>query len=486
MQDLLVGIDIGTMGIRSMVYDSELNELGKCYKTYPLINISSKEIEQDANLWWQLTVDTLKEALGQAKGKGEVRGISISSQGIAYVPVDKNLEPLRNGFSWLDGRAENQIEQIQKRYSEQEMYDITGKSTKAFYTLPKIMWLKQNEPENYKKAYKLLLPHDFVVAKLCGRTVTDHTMAGGTMMYDINKQTWDDGIIDTFGIEKAKLPELSFSAEPVGTLLKSVAQELGLSRDVKVCVGGQDQKCASFGAGIADGIATISLGTASAIGKKWAKPHKDKDMRIPSFSFLFEKTWFTEGVLSTAAACMRWLKETFFEDSTYEQMSAMVEQADDYKTELSFYPHFVGAGSPNLDFEGAAGMYNGIHLNTTRQDFVRALFEGVAMQIEENLEVMEGTEELRVFGGGAMSSAWCEIIADVTNSRVKTLRSHEVACSGAAMLAGMGSGVYKDEQEASSKVSIARIYEPNAQRREYYRQKYEQYKAFERRAFGPQ
>lgn len=482
MQDLLIGIDIGTMGIRSMVYDSELNELGKCYKTYPLINISSKEIEQDANLWWQLTVDTLKEAISQTKGKGEVRGIAISSQGIAYVPVDKNFVPLRNAFSWLDCRAEKQIEQIQKEYTEQEMYDITGKSTKAFYTLPKIMWLKENEPQNYKKAHKFLLPHDFVVAKLCGETVTDHTMAAGTMLYDINKQTWDDGIINKFNIDKNKLPELSFSAKPAGTILKSVAEELGLPKDVKVCIGGQDQKCASFGAGIADGIATISLGTASAIGKKWANPHKDKDMRIPSFSFLFEKTWFTEGVLSTAAACMRWLKETFFEDYSFEQMSAMVEQADDYKTELSFYPHFVGSGTPNLNYD-AAGMYNGIHLNTTRQDFVRALFEGIAMQIEENLEVMEGTEELRVFGGGAMSSAWCEIIADVTNSRVKILRSHEVACSGAAMLAGMGSGVYKNEEEASSKVSIARIYEPNAQRRDYYQTKYEQYKEFEKRAF---
>jgi xylulokinase len=327
------------------------------------------------------------------------------------------------------------------------------------------------------------MPHDFVVAKLCGETVTDHTMAAGTMMYDINKQDWNKEIIDTFGIDADKLPGLSYSAKSVGTVLNSVAAELGLPSGVKVCVGGQDQKCASFGAGISEGIATISLGTATAIGKRWTKPHKDDQMRIPSFSFLFEKTWFTEGVLSTAAACMRWLKETFFEDYTYEQMSAMVDEAVDYKTELSFYPHFVGNGTPNLGYD-STGMYTGIHLNTTRQDFVRALFEGIAMQIEENLEVMEGTTELRVFGGGAMSSAWCEIIADVTNSRVKTLRSHEVACSGAAMLAGLGSGVYKDEEEASSKVSIARIYEPNTQRRSYYKDKYEQYKTFEKHAFG--
>ena len=484
MQDLLVGIDLGTMGIRSMVYDSQLNELGKSYKTYPLINISSKEIEQDANLWWQLTLDTLKEALAQVNGKGQVRGISVSSQGIAMVPVDKNFTPLRNGFSWLDSRADKQIEEIQAKFSEKQIYDITGKSTKSFYTLPKIMWLKENEPENYEKAYKLLLPHDFVIAKLCGEPVTDHTMAAGTMLYDINEQKWNDDIIDTFGIEKEKLPTLSFSAAAVGTVLKSVAQELGLPDDVKVCVGGQDQKCASFGAGITDGIATISLGTATAIGKRWNVPHKDEQMRIPSFSFLFEKTWFTEGVLSTAAACMRWLKETFFEDYTYEQMSAIVEEAGDYKTELSFYPHFVGNGTPNMKYD-STGTFTGIHLNTSRQDFVRALFEGIAMQIEENLEVMEGTEELRVFGGGAMSSAWCEIIADVTNSRVKTLRSHEVACSGAAMLAGLGSGVYKDEQEASSRVSIARIYEPNEQRRSYYEEKYGQYKIFEKKAFGP-
>ncbi|MBT7123327.1 MAG: hypothetical protein HN948_10005, partial [Clostridia bacterium] len=415
---------------------------------------------------------------------GRVRGISISSQGISYVPVDNNFNPIRNAFSWLDGRAEEQIAQIQQQYSEQQMYDITGKSTKAFYTLPKIMWLMQNEPDVYDKAYKLLLPHDFVVAKLCGVPVTDHTLAGGTMMYDIVAQTWDNGIIDKFGVDKNKLPNLAYSATAVGTIMKSVATELGLPDNVVVTVGGQDQKCAAFGAGIDEGIATISLGTATAIGKRWSSPHKDSDMRIPSFSFLFENTWFTEGVLGTAAACMRWLKETFFEDYTFEQMSDMVENADDYKTELSFYPHFVGNGSPNLHYN-SSGMYSGIHLNTTRQDFVRALFEGIAMQIEENLEVMEGTTELRVFGGGASSSAWCEIIADVTNTRVKILRSHEVACSGAAMLAGMGSGVYANEAVASGKVSIAKIYEPNSAKRDYYANKYEQYKALEQRAFGP-
>ena len=129
-------------------------------------------------------------------------------------------------------------------------------------------------------------------------------------------------------------------------------------------------------------------------------------------------------------------------------------------------------------------MYSGIHLNTTRQDFVRALFEGIAMQIEQNLEVMEGTTELRVFGGGASSSAWCEIIADVTNTRVKILRSHEVACSGAAMLAGLGSGVYSSEAVASSKVSIAKTYEPNSAKRDYYENKYGEYKSLEKRAFG--
>ena len=480
MKELLIGIDIGTTGIRSIVYDTKMNEVGKSYRSYPLINLSAKMIEQDANVWWEITQETITEAMKQASG--EVCAISISSQGIAYVPVDQNCIPIRNAISWLDSRAEKQTKQILERFSEQDIYKITGKRVSSYYTLPKIMWLKQNEPENYNKAYKFLLPHDFLIAKLSGEFVTDHTLAAGTMIYDINDQCWSAHMLDSFDIDADKLPVIVWGSTAVGKIIPEVAEVIGLRKDVTICVGGQDQKCASFGSGISTGIATVSLGTAAAIEKIWATPYIDEKMHIPCFSFLYKNAWVTEGVLNTAAASMRWLKETLFEAYTYDQMSSMVNDQE-YKTDLSFYPYLAGCATPNW-YKSATGLFDGIHLNTSRGDFVRALFEGIAMQIKSNLEIMEGTDEIRIFGGGATSGIWCKIIADVTGSVVKTLHTTETACFGAAMLAGIGCEIFKDCKYASQFILIKDTIKPDVKRHSYYNEKYKSYTNTEKRLWG--
>jgi xylulokinase len=482
MKDLIIGLDIGTMGIRSIVYDTELKEISKSHMPYPLINLSDKEIEQDAHLWWALAKRTIAESTQKAAGR--IRAIGVSSQSIAFVPVDVDAMPLRNAISWLDIRAERQTQEIIRACTEEDIYKETGKRTASYYTLPKILWLKENEPDIFEKAHKLLFPHDYVIARLCGHFVTDHSIAAGSMMYDIHTQQWSKKLLSSFDIRPEMLPSLSWSAKVAGSILPDIAEELGIPADVVVCVGGQDQKCAAFGAGITDGIATVSLGTAAAIEKKWNSLHLDKKMRIPCFSYLFEGTWVTDGVISTAAASLRWLKETFFEDYTYEQMSRIVEQSSDYRTKLSFFPHLTGCASPNW-YKEATGSFTGIALNTTRADFVRALFEGIAMQIKNNLDAMDGTSEIRVFGGGAASDAWCGIIADVTGCVVRIPQTEETACEGAAMLAGMACGIFENERDACKNITTTRIYEPDTRRTVYYAEKHFAYQQAEKKLWGP-
>jgi len=191
MTNALIGVDLGTTGCRSVVFNEALDILGEEYIEYPLIKLSHSEIEQDASLWWELTKQAIKESICKAGVTvGNVKSISVSSQGIAFVPVDRSCMPLRNAISWLDSRAKKQLDNMLVDYTSQQIYRMTGKRASEVYVLPKLLWIKEHEYEIYSKTYKFLMAHDFITAKLCGEFVTDHTMASGTLVYDITEQKW--------------------------------------------------------------------------------------------------------------------------------------------------------------------------------------------------------------------------------------------------------------------------------------------------------
>ncbi len=482
---LLIGIDLGTTGVRSIVYDESLCELGQEYIEYPLIFLSSIRIEQDAFLWWELVKRSIVSALEKSKNSGDrVVGLGVSSQGIAFLPVDRNFDPMMNAISWLDSRATAEVAEILTRFSERELYEITGKRADAAYVLPKMLWLKKHHSGLFDGASYFLMAHDYIVAKLCGRAMTDHTMASGTMMFDINERRWSQSLIKHFGIDEAKLPRVVAAGSEAGLILPQVAKELGLSADVVISVGGQDQKCAALGAGIASGIATISLGTAAAITRKWDKPMLDERMRIPCFADLLEGKWVTEGVVGTAASSLKWLRQTFFADKSYDDLNEMAVGA---RTDnLFFYPHLAGSGSPNW-YDESAGCYYGIHLNTKAGEMILALFEGIAFQIRHNIEVMQQDEsvirELRLFGGGANSARWCSTIANVTGLTVCVPATAETACAGAAMLAGLGAGVYSTLAQTQNLITIAHRYVPDQEEKTQYDIKYRQYGKIEKKLF---
>ena len=483
----LIGIDLGTTGCRSVVFDEGLNILGEEYIEYPLINISETEIEQDANLWWALTRQVVKNSVYNSNiDPSAIKGISMSSQGISFVPVDINCEPLRNALSWLDTRAKSQVKQIGQCFCAEDIFRKTGKRISEAYLLPKLLWLKQNEPEIYSKTYKFLMALDFVTAKLCGRYITDHTMASGTIMYDITRQDWSEDILQQFGLERSKLPEIKWSGTAVGTLSKSVAQELGLGNDVTVSVGGQDQKCAALGAGIQPDAATVSLGTATAITRKWGHPVIDPEMKIPCFSDLLRNSWVTEGVIGTSCVSFKWLKNTLFPDKSYRELDLMAENRSERVSDVLFYPFLAGTGTPNW-YQDSKGVFYGITLSTTSEEIVKSVLEGIAYQIKSNIMLMESplepVNEIRLFGGGAKSEVWCRIIADITGKRVAIPFTPETACAGAAILAGLGAGVYGSTEEASRQITITREFYPDARMNRYYEEKFNEYIRMQHRIF---
>lgn len=435
----MIGIDLGTTGCKSMIFNDQGEILAERYAEYELDHTSEGYIEQDAEIWWILVQQVIRECVSEAGANAarDVRGVSVSSQGISFVPVDESGHTLAPAISWLDNRSVEQTRQIRQFFSESEIFTRTGKRISPAYTLPKLMWLKQHKPSVYNKATRFLLPLDFITERLTGVVCTDYAMASGTMAFNIRTGLWDDLILQTCGIDRQKLPPVAVTGSRVGTLKPAVARSLGLPDSVAVFLGTQDQKCAALAAGIEPGVATISLGTASAITTMSHHPILDQAMRIPCFALGADR-WVLESVIGTASVTLKWLRKTMMPDLNYSEMDELAEQAPIGSNGVQFYPHFEGAGSPfwRSDLRGS---YQGLSLAASRNDIIRALLEGIAFQIKTNLLVQEDItgipiHTIRIFGGGSKSDLWCAIIAAVSGIPVEQMEA-EIANLGAGLLA---------------------------------------------------
>lgn len=477
MEDLFIGIDLGTTLCKCVIADAELNILGSASRRMPVTVGNGGTIEQDANLWWTSTLEAISEILLFPDVRADrVCGIGISTQGISLVPVDKDSAPLRPALSWMDVRAAAQTDTLKKLFGEDSLFKSTGKRCNEAYTLPKLLWLQEHEPEICARAAKFLLPMDFLVAKFTGEFVTDHTMASGTMYYDIRNRAWAENILDAFDLDAGKLPALRWSGEAVGTIRQGVADALGISPSTLIAVGGQDQKVAALGAGIGGRRATLSLGTAMAILRQSEKPLLDPLMRIPCFTDLAKDHWVIEAS-SDCCSILDWMKRTFSPGLDYRDINRLAEEAGSEAADngdsdgnnlasapLLVLPFFSGAGSPYYR-PSARGLIAGLDYSAGPGRLIRGFYEGMACLIRSNLEVMEElagpTEELRIFGGGSRSSVWCQIIADICGKPVQALATPEAASLGTLLLAKRGvtsaASVFIAEGECDTRKSSIRI-----------------------------
>jgi len=486
---LLIGIDLGTTGCKAAVYDERGALRGEGYLEYGLITISPTMIEQDPEAWWCLTCRAIGLALDTPGiDRGEIAAIAVSSQGISFVCLDEAGRPLGNAINWLDSRATAQCETILTRFDAATLFALTGKRATPFYVLPKLLWLREHRPDVWARTCTVLMGHDYLIYRLCGARVTDHSMAGGTLLYDLHALDWSAVLLDAFEIPRAYLPELRWSGTIVGSLLPDVARELGLSPHVVVVTGGQDQKCAALGAGIRDGVATLSLGTASAIVQMMDAPYTDPRMRIPTFTFVQGGRWVLEGVISTGAGSLRWHRDTIAQGTAYTVLDAEAGAVPRGAEGVRFYPHLSGAASPHWRPEVRAA-FEGLSLASTRGHLTRALLEGVAYEMRTNLEITQAlagrVDEAILFGGGAKSPLWRVIIGDVLGIPLAWTPNVETASLGAAMLAGVGGRVLTTLDTARRQmVSIALRREPDECAAEEYAELYAEYCAGEARLLG--
>lgn len=481
----LLSIDLGTTACKAIVVSADGQLLGESARDYPLLKRSPQEIEQHAQDWWRVASITARHAIAESGCPGKsIRAVSVSSQGIAIVPVDSAGDVLRPAISWLDTRAGAETEEILTNISRQEVFRTTGKRANSFYSLPKMMWLARHEPEVVANTHKFLLPHDYLIYRLTGCHVTDHSLASGTLAHDVSKLKWSNRMLDIAGISSDKLPDLVWAGTPICSILADSAETLGVSREAVVVCGGQDQKCAALGVGAKQGTVTVSLGTASAISAITSHPALDSQMRLPCFPFVVPCNWSLEGVISTAGGALKWFKEAFF-TGDYTLLDSLAWSAFNGTRNLFFYPHLTGAGSPIWDPD-MPGMLYGISLSTEAGDVARAALEGVAYQIRSNVDAMAelGVEVdcVKVFGGGAKSELWLQIIADILGREVRVPASPEVAAIGACILAGVGSGVYGSTEEGAAAFAEGeRVVDPDLVRARHYDERYARYRSIEAR-----
>jgi xylulokinase len=423
-----------------MVFDRRGAIAGSAYIEYDLV-FTSRGVEQDGELWWKYTKDALKEAVRAAGIDGrELAALGISSQGIASVPVDGDGRPLAPAISWYDTRAAGEAAELAAFYGSQRLFEITGRHPGSLF-FPQVLFIKRRQPELYEKTSHFLMAHDYLCFRLCGEALTDYTMASGTLCFDTAKHEWIGEIFDHFGVALSKFPRLKPFGEKAGRILPELARELGLSKDTVVAVGMQDQKAAALGAGIAPGICTLSLGTASAVSLLARERICDSSGKVPCHAFDGSR-WILENTVGASGAALKWLRNTLFPGVSYSGLDEIA--ASSGSGGLVFYPAL----------DGGKGCFSGISLSTGAGDMVRAVLEGVACAVRQCIGTQrevypraETTRELRVFGGGAASSLWRRILADCLRIPVLTLKTTETANLGAALCAGMSLGLFTSEEE---------------------------------------
>jgi len=470
----LLGVDLGTTGCKSMVFSRTGDILGSDYIEYDLIIGKEGHIEQNADIWWHNVKASVKKAIYEAKIDGKkIVSLSISSQGISFVPIDKDGNTLMNAISWLDGRAVEEAEAITRSYGAQSIFSSMGKPILPAYVLPKLMWLKKNMPEIYGETWKFMMGLDFLLYRFCGSVITDYSMASGTLSYNIIDKTWFDEIFSKFDIDQQKLPELGCLGDVAGKVLTNVAEELGLSTDCLVVIGAQDQRCASYGAGIDKESITVSLGTATAICSICSHPIIDSQMKVTCCG-LDKNQWMLESVIATSGVALKWVKNTFFKAISYSEMDDLAASAPAGSQGVMFFPHLQNNGN------GTKGAFIGLGLHTSEGDIIRAVFEGISYQIRMHIQSHEAInrsmQQICLFGGGAQSDIWAQIISDITGKTVMIPRTHETANLGAAIIAGIGARIYTDYDDALKTIGApAKTFVTDPEKHKKYSEYYKSY-----------
>lgn len=474
---LYIGIDLGTSAVKLLLMDETGKIVNVVSREYPLYFPHPGWSEQNPQDWYTQAMEGMKELIRDVD-KDKVAGISFGGQMHGLVILDKDDNVIRPAILWNDGRTAEETDYLNNVIGREKLSEYTANIAFAGFTAPKILWLKKNEPENFEKIAKIMLPKDYLAYKLTGVHCTDVSDASGMLLFDVKNRRWSEEMCEICGISSGQLATCYESYETVGTLLPGIAKELGVPETVKVAAGAGDNAAAAVGTGtVGDNMCNISLGTSGTIFISSGSFGVDKFNALHSFAHA-DGSYHLMGCMLSAASCNKWWMDEIVGTGDYAGEQAKIGSLGE--NHVYYLPYLMGERSPHND-PNARAAFIGMTMDTTRADMTQAVLEGVAFALRDSLEVAKSLgiklERTKICGGGAKSPLWKKIVANVLNLKVDVIESEEGPAMGGAMLAAVACGEFGSVEEAAAKVvKIVDTVEPDPELAAKYDTRYARFR----------
>ncbi|MBC7236708.1 MAG: xylulokinase [Chloroflexi bacterium] len=492
----LLGIDVGTTGTKALLINEAGGVVANATYEYPMYTPRPQWAEQDPEDWWQACIKAIRRVLRDADIRAdEIHGIGLTGQMHGMVMLDAQGKVLRPCIMWNDQRSWAQCEWIMNTIGRERFLELTLNPALPGFTAPKIIWTRENEPEVYARAAKVLLPKDYVRYRLTGAYATEVSGASGTALFDVGNRTWSDVVLEELGIPKEWMPPCYESVEITGKIGAGVAELTGLRAGTPVVGGAGDQAASAVGTGIVEpGLVSVTLGTSGVVFAYTETPSRDPEGRLHTFCHAVPGKWHVMGVTLSAGGSLRWFRDTLGQAERdiarlsgvdpYDIITAEAAKAPAGCEGLIFLPYLTGERTPYAD-PNARGCFIGLTLRHDKRYMARAVLEGVAYSLRDSIELFRDLaipiQQVRAVGGGARSRMWRQIWADVFGTELVTINVTDSTAYGAALLAGVGTGVYASVPTAcEATIRIVDRTEPDPEDQATYNEYYPVYRSLYR------
>ena len=486
----LMGIDLGTTTLKVGVFNTEGEEIAFISKEYELIYPGDNMVENDVEKYWEEIISLIKK-ITLNLNRSKILALSISSQAETIVPINREGKPLRTAIVWLDGRSKKEAIQISSNFDNHDLFKITGQPfSDPTWPATKIKWIENNQKDIFEDTYKFLLLEDYIVLRFTGKIFGERSLYSSSYYFDINKLDYHDDMLEYLNISRRELPEIIATGTEVGKITDEISKWTGLSKNTMIIAGSIDQLAGAFGSGnIFEGSITETTGTALAIVLTINKPKIDFEHKIPCHIHAAEGKYCLLPYSTTGGMVLKWFKDNFYSleearsndvSNIYNLMTKEAEKTGPGADGLIMLPHLLGALIPENN-PRAKGVFFNIGIDHKKPHFTRAIMESIGFMIRNDLELFKKmgfqSNQITSLGGGAQSRLWNQIKADITGIKINTPSYTETAVRGAALIAGVGAGIYKDFNEASKLIEKdLETYYPDPKNREIYDMNFNKYK----------
>ncbi|MCD6352085.1 MAG: xylulokinase [Armatimonadetes bacterium] len=493
----LLGLDIGTTGTKTLLIDEMGNIVARALAEYPMAVPRPNWAEQDPADWWEATVTTVRQVLADSGvDPSAVKGVGLSGQMHGSVFLDEHDEVVRPALLWCDQRTAAQCEWIHETVGYETVVAETLNPVLTGFQAPKIIWLRDEEPDNYARVRKVLLPKDYVRLRLTGEYATEVSDASGTSLLNVPQRRWSTAMLEGLGLPEDWLPRVYESPEVTGEITPAAAEATGLAAGTPVVGGGGDQAAGAVGNGIVrTGVVSSTLGTSGVVFAHLDEPLMDEKLRTHTFCHAVPGKWHTMGVMLSAGGSLRWLRDALCSEEKalaerlgvdpYELIVAQAEQVPLGAEGLIFLPYLTGERTPYPN-PNAKGVFFGLSLLHDKRHMIRAVLEGVAFGMRDSFEIIKAMgvqfSQVRASGGGARSRLWRQINSDITGEAHWTINVDEGPAFGVALLAGVGAGIWPSVPEACDEtIKLADETSPDPEAHALYNRYYSLYQDLYRR-----